>query len=304
MRVLYRSFVALFILAALAQGIGAQQGVSVEVQETGGIGRTSFPARAVIDVPAGRLTPTDPLRFTSGDAEVPLQMTIRGSWNDGSVRTLEIDFNVSIAPFESKSFRLLFGQEPAAQAVNARGLSLTEDAEAFQAGRIRLGRSGSPLLTSVDYRGELITEGANGLEILDDAGVRHPASQIGWGPVEVRKQGPLTVHLRYEGDLELSSGGRVGVAVDVEMPNGKSWAKLAAVVSDPDRQVREIAIHTPVHLGDYPWTWDFATLNGTYGAFRDAAGSVVLTQTIDEGDTGSWEVRSGPAGEEQPYERS
>lgn len=92
--------------------------------------------------------------------------------------------------------------------------------------------------------------------------------------------------------------------VDVEMPNSKSWVKLAVAILDPNGRVRELAIHTPIRLGDFPWTWDFGTPNGTYGAFRDETGSVILTQTIDPEGSSSWLVRSGPVGEERPYERS
>ena len=146
--------------------------------------------------------------------------------------------------------------------------------------------------------------GRDGIVVIDGAGARHDASEIEWQSVELLKRGPLTVHLRYEGTLEFSRGGRADVVIDVEIPNSKSWVKISTVVRDLDRSVREVAIETPLKLGEYPWTWDFGTPNGTCGAFRDSSGSVVLTQTIAQDRDGSWMVHAGPAGAEQPFEKS
>ena len=288
----------------VGQDLRAQQTSRVTVEETGGIRRTQFPTRALIEVPRGQLEAAESIRLMAGDTQVPAQGLGRLHWEDGSVRSLEIDFNVSIGPLETRRFELVYGPDTAVPAARGRGLSVSEDADAVQAGRMRFGKRGAPLLLSVDYRGELIIEGRNGLAVVDDAGVRYDPSEIEWSSVELLKGGPLTVHLRYEGTVDLSRGSRADVTLDVEMPSSKSWVRISALVSDPDRRVRAVAIETPLRLGEYPWTWDFGTPNGTYGVFRNPTGSVVLTQTIAGPGYESWVVLAGPAGEERPYERS
>jgi len=300
-----RTIGGLFILwAAIGLDLHAQQGAILSVEETGGIRRTRFPTHALLELPRGRLAVTDPVRMTEGDTEVQVQGTGLLHWDDGSIRALEVDFNVSIGPLEMRTFELHYGPDIPQQTSVGPGLSVTEAPNFVQSGNIRFNRSGFPLLLSVDYRGELITTGNNGLTVIDDAGVRYDSSEIKWDSVKILKSGPVTVQLRYEGTLELNGGGHVDITIDLEMPNSKSWLKISVFVSDLDLQVREIAIETPLRLGEYPWTWDFGTPNGTYGVFRDSTGSVILTQMISEVGEGSWRVLSGPVGEERPYEES
>lgn len=300
-----RTIGALIILwAAVGPDLYAQQGAILSVEETGGIRRYRFPTSALLELPRGRLAATDFIRMTEGDIEVPAQSTSISRWDDGSVRTLEVDFNVSIGPLETRMFELHYGSDVTQQTAVGTGLSVTEAPDVIQSGNIRFNKSGFPLLLSVDYRGELITTGQNGLTVIDDAGVRYDSSEIDWDSVELLKRGPVTMKLHYEGTLELDGGARTDVAMDLEMPNSKSWLKTSVFVSNSDRRVREIAIETPLRLGEYPWIWDFGTPNGTYGAFRDSTGSVSLTQMISEAGEGSWRVLSGPVGEKRPYEES
>ena len=77
--------------------------------------------------------------------------------------------NVTIGPNESQTYSLQDGDGVKAEAA-ARGLTVTEDAEAIQVGNMRFNKSGSPLIASVKYREEAIGTGANGLTVKDAAG--------------------------------------------------------------------------------------------------------------------------------------
>jgi hypothetical protein len=68
--------------------------------------------------------------------------------------------------------------------------------------------------------------------------------------------------------------------------------------------VRTIVYDTPLAFGPYPWTWDFSTQNGTYGAFRNANDTAVLTQTVPAKGSASWTVQTGAQGDLRPYESS
>ena len=98
--------------AALGPELHAQQGARLSVEEVGGIRRTRFPTRALIGLPRGRLAATDPIRMMAGDTEVPAQGTSVLRWDDSSIRTLEVDFNVSIGPLESRTFDPSDGARP------------------------------------------------------------------------------------------------------------------------------------------------------------------------------------------------
>ena len=298
MRWLRTALVLLLAHAAPAPHAAAQWTVGLLVEETAGIRRTAFPAQARLELPAGRLRDPSRARLLDAGEEIPVQGTARVRWPDGSVRALEVDFNLSTAPGEARALELRYGDElPPAPA--ARGLSVTEEGGTVQVGRIRVDAR-APVLRSVAYRDELVAPGPHGLAVLDDAGVWYRTEQIVWEPVEIVKRGPLRVLLSYRGRVPLEGGRPADVSVSLELPNSKSWVRISAGVEDPDRRLRTIALGTPLRVGEHPWTWDFGTPNGTYGAFRDSTASAVLRL-----DTGSdaWTVRAGGPGEQRAYEQ-
>ncbi len=301
---LVRALVGLLVVAGVPPAARAQSTRGIRVQETAGIQRRAFPTSARVDLPQGAVTGLDHIQLvdSAGD-DVPVQGTAWASWPDGSVHDLELDFNVTIGPFERRAFQLRYGSDVSRPADGGRGLlSVTEDASGIQVGRVRFNESGVPLIASVAYRNELIVDGRNGVSVTDASGTRHGPSEITWSAPEVLKAGPLDVLIRYSGRLTVG-GSSTDVGLDIEMPNSKSWLELTATVSSPGRRVRSVAIETPVSLGDYPWTWDFDTPNGTYGAFRNARSEAVFTRVHGRSGDEGWSVTVGPAGD-QPYERS
>ncbi|MGD8872922.1 MAG: hypothetical protein PVJ80_15210 [Gemmatimonadota bacterium] len=280
----------------------AQWTTEVTVTEPAGIRRTAFPTSARFEIPAGRVEHGDQMRLSSGQEEVPSQVTAWSFWPDGSIREVDVDFNVSIGPSEQRSFEIHYGPDVTTEASARRGLEVDEDERTIDVGRIRLNKGGYTLLASVDYRDELIAPGRNGLTVVERSGIRRDPREIRWSSVEVVKPGPLRVLARYRGALTLSGGSTAEITLDVEMPNSKSWLAMSVSVSDPDAKIGDLGFETPLQLGTQPWTWDFATPNRTYGAFRDPTGSATFERTLGaDGDAG-WTVRAGPAGAEEPYE--
>ena len=298
MRWLRTALVLLLAHAAPAADAAAQWTVDVLVEETAGIRRTAFPAQARLEVPAGRLRDPSRVRLLDARDEIPVQGTARTRWPDGSVRALDVDFNLSIAPGETRALELRYGDE-LPPAPGPRGLSVAEEGGTVQVGRIRVDAR-RPVLRSVAYRDELVAPGAHGLAVLDDGGAWHRIEQIEWEPVEIVKRGPLRVLLSYRGRVLLDGGRPADVSVSLELPNSKSWVGISARIEDPDRRLRAVALETPLHVGEHPWTWDLGTPNGTYGAFRDSTGFAVLR--LDTG-SGAWTVRTGAPGEERAYEQ-
>jgi hypothetical protein len=294
----------LVLVTAVGTPVSAQWTATVRVEEPAGIRRNAFPTRLSMEVPEGRLEYVNQLRLLSGSTEVAAQGTAWSRWSDGSIRDLDLDFNISIGPLEDRSLELQYGRDVSGTMQRGRGLVPSEDENGIALGNVRLNRVGSPLLASVAYREELIGQGRNGIVIVERSGIRRDSREIVWEPVQLLKGGPLTVLARYQGRLILSGGSNADITLDVEAPNSKSWLRISALVSDPDGRVGDVAIETPLNMGAYPWTWDFATPNATYGAFRRPTGSSIFTRTVDATGTESWQVMAGAAGSERPYEQS
>jgi hypothetical protein len=248
-----------------------------------------------VELPRGALRDASSARLKVTD-EVPAQFTAETSWDDGSVRSLSVDFNASLAPGERRRYVLEFGPD-VKQAVSGRGLSVTEESDGIQAGSIRLGRNGAPLVVSANYvKTNFIGTGRNGISVTDTAGAQHDFSTAQDLKLDVVKRGPLKVVLRYAGRLPLDQGAAAPFVVTMEMPNSKSWLKMSAAVQDPAKRIRSVAFDSPLAFSALPLTYDFGTENGTYGAFRNATDTAVLTQTVNQKGPAGWIVRTGTQG--------
>src|SRR4051794_29743985 len=274
------------------------------VRETMGIRRTAYPITAQLTFAKGVLKEAGQMRLTTNSAEVAAQFTAVALWDDQSVQALDVDFNANLDPEEQRRYEIQFGAAAAAAAESTGGLTVEELPEAIQVGSIRFSKSGTPLLASVSYRGEGIGKGPNGLVVIDTAGQRHDLSAAVSPKLEIVKRGPLNVTLRYSSSVPIDGTSAVAVSLILEMPNSKSWVKSATTVRDPARKVRALAIETPFAFESYPWVWDFGTDSGTYGVFRAATDTVMLTQTTRASGTSGWTVETGAAAQRKPYETS
>lgn len=290
-----------------APGIQAQQqpGLRVfRIRETAGIRRTEYPVSVTVQVPKGGLADTSHARVLTNSAEVPVQFTSRSLWDDGSVQTLDIDFNASMDPEEDRRYELQFGPSVTAAAAPSRGLTLEEQPTAIKVGAITFSKNGSPMLASVAYRGEGMGTGANGVTLTDTNGRRHDLSRAQNGSLEVVKGGPLLVVLKYIGAIPLDETTSLPVEVVMEMPNSKSWLKSTVTVYDRTRRLKDIAIERPYAWSGFPVIWDFGTDSGTYGVFRAATDAITLTQTVGAGGAVNWKIESGPLNQRRTVEMS
>ncbi len=285
--------------------IAGQAGGSVRltVKETAGIRRTEYPVSTRVALARGALTDLTHIRLRSGEAEVAGQYEATVKWDDGSVRELDVDFNLTIGAGESRSVQLEYGPEVTTEMKPRGGLTISEKPDSVQVGNVTFSRSGWPLLASVAYRGEIIASGPNGLTLTDAAGARHEFSSARDVTMNVVKSGPLLVVVRYTARVPLTDGADVPVTLTCEMPNSKSWVRMHASVDDPGRRVRGLLVETPLALSAFPWTWDFGTDTGTYGAFRAPADAALLTQSIASSGK-AWRVETGTAAARATYEQS
>ena len=281
--------------------LAAQWTADVLVREPTGIRRTAFPASVRLEVPEGRLGFVSQVRLETTGEEIASQGTAWSHWPDGSIRDLEVDFNLSIGPNEERSLTLVYGEDVTAPVPSGRGLTVSETDRSLETQRIRLNKGGATLIASVAYREEIIGRGRNGLAVVQRSGIRRDPREVRWQPVELIKRGPLRVLARYRGTMSLS-GSEAEITLDAEMPNSKSWLRLTVTATDPDAKIGDLGFETPFRIGDFPLTWDFGTPNGTYGAFRDPTGSALFTRTLSEDGSVAWQVVAGPSSQEEPYE--
>lgn len=283
--------ITLLILCGAAP---AQTGRSVELslRETAGIRRTTYPVNARVPLTKGALSDPAKSRLILADAEVPAQIAAESKWPDGSVEWLTVDFNSSVGPLESLRYRLEYGDGVQAKAV-ATGLNVSDGGATIDVGRVKFNKAGAPLIASVKYRAEDIGNGANGLVVTDAEGKEHDLAGATDVTAEVVKRGPLYVLIRYTGKIAFDANYRAAFTLNVEMPNSKSWVKMAATVQDPGKRVKEISLRTPLALGPLPWEWDFGTDRWTYGVFRQPGDRVDLNQAVKAAGVIEWKAMAG-----------
>ena len=100
-----------------------------------------LPRKRAGPVPAGALARPDQVRLLGDDEEIPAQFAAGSRWPDGSVQWLRVDFNASIGPEETRSYRVEYGPGVGAEAELGRGLALVEDANGIQVGRVRFSKN-------------------------------------------------------------------------------------------------------------------------------------------------------------------
>ena len=277
--------------------------ITIQVTETTGIRRTEYPTIARLQLTRAALADAAHVKLRSNDADIPAQFTIVSKWDDGSVRAVDVDFNVSIGPAESRTYQVEHGPDVAA-AAPARGLMVAEAADAIQIGNVKFGKTGSPLILSASYRGEFMGSGSNGAVIIDAAGRRHDLTTAQALKVDLIKRGPLVATVQFTGRVPIDAAYAVPFTITCEMPSSKSWIKTTIAVDDTGPRVTTLALDSPLTFGDKPWTWDFSTPNGTYGAFRNPADTALLKQVVGVKGGNTWTVQTGAENDLRAYESS
>jgi hypothetical protein len=293
--------------APVAQGSATAGSVTIRVADTAGIRRTEFPVRARVELPQRGAADTAHVQLRLNGAAVPAQITVVTAWPDGSVRTADAAFNVTLAPGESRTYQLAYGADVSAAAA-PRGLMITESPDAIQIGSVSFSRSGSPLIASATYvRSEFVGQFAgalNGLALIDRTGARHDLGVATQLKAELADRGPLLATLRYTGTLPLDGSATAPFTLTIDMPSSKSWIKATAEIRDPGGRLRDIEFATPLALGAFPWQWDIGTEHGSYGAFRAAADRVVYTEQSGATTAAGWKIETGPAADPRLIETS
>ena len=242
------------------------------------------------------------MRLMLNDREVAAQISSESKWPDDSIQWLDVDFNATLGPVEEQTYRVEYGDE-IKQAAAGRGLTVTETDDTIQVGNVRFNKTKAPLVSSIRYRQEDIGNGVTGFSVTDNTGAAHDLPGSDSMKAEVLKRGPLYVVVRYSGKVAIDASYSVPFTITAEMPSGKTWVKYSAAIDDPSKRLKDIGFNSTMSFADFPWLWDFGTGSWTYGFFRNATDSVVMTQVVKPTpSTNEWQVKTGAKGQEQPYE--
>lgn len=228
-------FGLVLLFAAFSTAAQTPGTATLQIRESAGIRRTNFPVHTQVSLPRGALSGLTRVRLREADADVPAQFGAASRWPDGSIEQLTVAVNVTIAPLESRTFRLEYG-EGVPPGPAPRGLTVTEDADAIQVRSLRFSKGGVPLILSAEYRDEQrIGTGRNGLVLTDRSGVRHGLASARDLQVEILERGPLLAVLRYSGRMPIGADGGVSFVITFEVPSSKAWFKMTAIAEDPSR---------------------------------------------------------------------
>ncbi len=228
-------------------GSANAQGARFRVRETGGLRRFSFPVRAsgVVNLPA---------RLIEGDKPVPAQFTPLG---DGAV---DVDFNVSIGPWETREYRLQPGSGGSA---GDQGITVepTGDAYAVRHGVEFEVPAKLPGFLNQVKGGKLsyLRPGSQGLVLSYKGNSQFPSETKS----QVTKRGPLVGAVRLE-----SFGGNVKTVAQMDFPRSKSWAEVQWSVEDPERTVSGMIADLNLLVEGPPTLVDFGANNTVYAALK------------------------------------
>jgi hypothetical protein len=273
--------------------------MTLQVRETAGIRRSNYPATARVDLAQGVLAEPRHVRLELDGQAVPVQGTVLSRWQDRSVREIELDFNVSIAPLSRLTYAVCAAETPAPGTNETLAVEVTGDA--LQIGKVRLGNRSDELLKSAAFGRENIGAGRNAFSVTDaDGAVYLLTAEVG----AIVNAGPMRARVVYDGYVPLAGGPAAPFTITAEVPNSKSWVRLDAHVEDPQRRVREISFQTSVSLPSLPATWDLGTGSWSYGVFRDAGDVAELVQTVRANGKADWHIRAGRRGAESIVERA
>src|SRR5690349_20621896 len=286
-------------VTGLAANTSPSTGIHVVIRETAGIRRGNFPTHAVVPLASGVLRDPTRVRLLSDDQEVPLQAAVLATWPDGSVRELELDFNVSIDALGGKEFRLEFGTLPVP--VTTERLTVHECDGGLQVGKVRFGSDRAKLIQSIAFGGrEVVGGGPSGFVATAQDGTAYLLEPDG---VEVTQAGPTAAQVRLTGLIPIGSR-KLPFTIALSVPNSKSWVKYGVTIDDPLHQVREVSFTTSLALGAFPWSWDFGTGSRSYGALRGTGDVVTLVQSVVRPGAADWQIRVRDGIDDRVQERA
>jgi len=306
----------LALLTITTTSIQAAERIAIEVHETAGIRRFSFPASFAFNLSE---PPSKGTNFRLLDEGKPIEAQFRADGTQHDRSRWWLDFHTSLLPHHSKKFTLEYGTDVPAGPERELGHKLTSIDDAYQvqygpyiSWTIRRDLGG--LLKSVNYgQTEHVSPDSTGLSLLDRNGETHPLDGTHESQVVARvvRDGPLAVALRFEvahANPELRG---VRSVVDLHLPVSRSWVEVDWKMIDPEGRTggmrAELDLPLDAPTSSAPTLVDFGATTMVYAALhpgQQAAlrGAVATSAQNSPSESGyAWKILRGPAGHLEPF---
>jgi hypothetical protein len=292
----HRLLLLLLLLVGSARGEGK---LELTVSETAGIRRFGYPVHATLKLPR-EASDKDRFRLLAGDKPVPAQFRLLA----GEKKSVAVDFNVSLAPAESKTYTVEYGPKVEAGPEPKGGMKLEESKEAFT-----IRSDGMVYVVPRDLKGflkevrngkkEYLRAGSGGLYLVSDRKTI-PIAGAGYR-VRVVRQGPLTVALRFEGEAPLPNKVKVSSVVDLTFPRSKSWVEVNWGVKLP-HGVEELGTDLNLLVAGSPTLVDFGAGSGVYTTLTRGQAALLQGFPREIGVVNRrWEVSTGQRNDLRPF---
>jgi hypothetical protein len=311
--------IVLALAGAAAQcPVQAGETLRVEVRETAGVQRFSYPLEASFNLPHG---PADAkhFRLRNGDQPIAAQFSLLEANQSDKSSLWTVDFNIDLSPGETRELALDYGDDIDPGPSAPRGLTTEREG-----GKTRVRHPTLEFVVPDDLQGLLsavrigeedcLVGGSRGLVLRFKDGREIPlvgSAHSGKNPLRVLKSGPLAVALEFTGKDKAADGQPVTSRVRLDFPLGKSWLRIAWTLDDPSDAVAAVSAELRLRLdrsGSQPILADFGANGWTYAALKpdeqivyragdvDGAGlrSVVSSWTIERILAGRATLYSAP----------
>jgi YetA-like protein len=245
---------------------------TVIINETAGIRRFSYPVCTQLTFPPGRVHQSERLALQANTGELsPVQTSAVELWDDGSVKSLQIFFPISMGPLEQKLLQVYIsaGGEQSTDVGNP--IEWKADEHGFTAAvrkfSVKVDRRSSGLFRSVlDDGKEFMLEGSQGLGIVTSQGHRLQASEH-LTSVESIENGPLAGEIRFQGAYTIVDDGSRAAEFTTRMRFTlfKSWVEITHMIKAPPGGIEEVFAHTRLRVDAPTLCYDVGIAGGTYG---------------------------------------
>lgn len=308
MRLFTKSSIVSAALVWLAMGLTGQslakETIDIEVRETAGIRRFSYPVSLKLpDVSVG----LGNARLRDGSKPVAAQFRQEGGVDGASW----LDFNLSLMPNEARTLTLDHGAGIVADS-EPRGLELKETPAGFEI------RNGQQLTWSLgrDLHDVLKSVQTGKFEHLRPDGARfgiEGANDVLYGDKathpRVLRSGPLAVAIRYEFAPRTGSLAGAKATIDLTFPVSKSWMEVDWRIEDPRQAVRSVRLDLAQNLDSptdkEPTLVDFGASSLVYMSLTPGTAGKLSARTPAPQATPAvrptWEVFRGAAERLEPF---
>ena len=299
-----------FVLLSLPVRSGAAEFVELEVQETAGIRRFSYPVTGTVILPRV-LKPDDVVQLSHDGTAVPVQV----SPAENSETSVTLDFLAHLNPQERRRYRLSFGADVVPGPSDGRLIrtvrsdqKIVIDAGGAISYEIPLNLKG--LLSSVRSKDtEWLRPTSPGITFSTQgqaAPIVLGSPDFPVNELKVTREGSHACQLRFESHGVLDEVLQTRCRGTITVPISKSWIELDLTVEDPDDVIRDCSVSLDFSVTPNPLLVDFASGEYTYLTLRgDEISDLTAFPGLDSSGvtTGGaqWSIRRGLPNKLEPF---